>query len=91
MDGGNNGGQSYIIIKGIRTNLISYKAYGSFTFMGMTDATDEPVLCICILSAKILSVTDVKGFDYHASILCDSSKTMEENMREGKALLGLPV
>ena len=58
---------------------------------GLTDATGEKVLCICILATKSLSVTDVKGFDYRASIPYDSSKTMEKNMGEGKALPGLPV
>ena len=69
-----------ISIKGTRTNLLSSKASGHFTLMGMTDATGEPVLCICILSAKSLSVTDVKGFYYHASIPSESSNTTKENM-----------
>ena len=59
--------------------------------MGMTAATGEPLLCICILAAKSLSVTGVKGFDYRAKIPYDSCKTMEENMGEGKALYGFPV
>ena len=57
----------------------------------MTAATGATVLCICILAVKSLSVTDVKGFYYRASIPYDSSKTMEENMVEGKAIPGLPV
>ena len=73
------------------TNLLSSKASGHFTLMGLTAETGEPVLCICILAAKSLSVTDVKVFDYRASIPYDSSKTMEENMGEGKALSRLPV
>ena len=84
MYDGNNGGQRYISIKGTRTNLLSSKASGCFTFMGMTTATGNPLLCIFILAAKSLSVTDVKGFDYRAYIPYDSSKTMEENMGEGK-------
>ena len=68
MDDGNNGGQSYISIKGNRTNLLSSKASGRFQLMGMTAATSEPVLCIYILAAKILSITDVKGFYYRAYI-----------------------
>ena len=63
MDDGNNGGQHYISIKVMRTNLLSSKASVCFTLMGVTAATSEPVLCICILAAKSLSVTDVKGFD----------------------------
>ena len=59
--------------------------------MGLTAATGDPVLCICILDAKSLSVNDVKGFDYHTSIPYDSSKTMDENMVEYKALPGLLV
>ena len=59
--------------------------------MGMTSAKVDSVLFICILADKSLSVTDVKGFDYRASIPFNSSKTMEENMGEGKALTGLPV
>ena len=59
--------------------------------MGMTAATVDPVLCICILDAKSLSVTDAKGFDYRASKPYDSSNTREENMGEGKALPVLPV
>ena len=81
----------YISVKGTRTNLLLSKASGRFTLMGLTAATGEPVLCICILAAKSLSVTDVKGFDYRASIPYDSSKTMEEKMGEGKVLPGLPV
>ena len=59
--------------------------------MGMTAATVDPVLCICILDVKSLSVTDVKGFDYRASISYDSSNTMAENMGEVKAPPRLPV
>ena len=51
----------------------------------------EPVLCICILASKSLSVTDVKGFDYCTKIPSDSSKTMKENMWEGKVIPRLPV
>ena len=75
----------------MRTNSLSSKAYGRFKLMGMTSATGEPVLCICILATKILSVTDAKVFDYRESIPYASSNTMEENIREGKALPGLPV
>ena len=91
MEYGNNGGQRCISVKGKRTNVVSYKASGCFTSMGMTAATGDPVLFIFILAAKSLSVTDVKGFDYRASIPYESSKTTEENMGEGKALPGLPV
>ena len=91
MDDGNNGGQRCIRIKGTRTNLFLSKSSGRFTLMGLADATGEPVLCTYILAAKILSVTDVKVFDYRASIPYDSSKNMEENMGEGKALPGLSV
>ena len=80
MDDLNNGGQSYIIIKGMRTNLLSSKASGRFTLLGVTAETREPVLCICILAAKSLSVTDAKGFDYHISIPYDSSNTTGGNM-----------
>ena len=59
--------------------------------MGMTAATNETVLFICILAAKSLSLTDVKGLDYRASIKYDSSKTTAEKMGEGKVLPGLPV
>ena len=59
--------------------------------MGMTDATGDPLLCICILAAKILSVTDVKVFNYCEYTPYDSSDAMEENMGEGKELPGLPV
>ena len=91
MDDGNNGVQRYISIKGMKTNLLSSKYSGRFTLMDLTAATGEPVLCISILAAKSLSVTDVKGFDYRASIPYDSSKTTEENIGEGKAFLGLTV
>ena len=77
MDYGNNGGHSYIIIKGTRNNLLSSKASGCFTLIGMTAATGERVLCIFILAARSLSVTDFKGFDYRVSIPYDSSKAME--------------
>ena len=90
MDYGNNGGRRYISIKGMKTNLRSSKASGRFTLMVITDVIGEPVLCICILAAKILSVTYFKGFDYRASIPYDSSKTMKGKMGEGKAPPGLP-
>ena len=73
------------------TNLLSSKASGRFALMGLTAATGKTVLCICILAAKSLSVTDVKEFDYRASIPYDSSNTTQENMGEGKALPGLKV
>ena len=59
IDDGNKWGQRYIIIKGMLTNLLSSKASGRFTLMGITAATGEPLLCICILAAKSLSVTDI--------------------------------
>ena len=46
MDDGNNGGQRYISIKGMKINLLSPKASGRFTFMGLTAATSDSVLCI---------------------------------------------
>ena len=52
MDDGNNGGRSYISKNVMRTNLLSYKSSGRFTLVGITAATSEPVLCICILAAK---------------------------------------
>ena len=91
MDDGNNRGRRYISIKVTRTNLPLSKSSGRFTLMGLTAATGEPILRMCILAAKILSVTDVKRFDYRAPIPYDSSKTIEENMGEGKSLPGLPV
>ena len=77
MDDGNNGGRSYISKNVMRTNLLSSKASGHFTFMGLTDATGDPLLCICILASQSLIVTYVKVFDYCASIPYDSSKTTE--------------
>ena len=61
-------------------NLLSSKDSGRLKLMGLTDATGEPVLCICILADQNLSVTDVKGFDYIMSIPYELSKTMEEDM-----------
>ena len=81
MENGKNAGHRYISVRGMRTNLMSSKASDCFTLMGIAVATSAPVLCICILAAKSLSVTYVKEFDYCASIPYDSSKTMEENMR----------
>ena len=91
MDDGENGGQCYIRINGTKKNLLSSKALGCFTLMGMNAATGEPVLCVCILSSQSLSVTDVKGFYYHTSIPYDSSNTTKENMVESKELPGLTV
>ena len=90
MDYGNNVVQYYIRIKEMKTNLISPKALGCFTFMGMTATTGEPVLCIYLLAAKSVSFTYVKGFDYRASIPYDSSKTLDENISDSKAIPGLP-
>ena len=73
------------------TNLLSSKAFGRFTLMILTAATVNIVSCICIFSAKLLSVTDVKGFNYHTSILYESRKTMEGHMGVGKALPGFPI
>ena len=87
MDGGDNVGQCYISIKGMKNNLLMYKASGSFKLMGLTDATGDPVLCKRILNTKSLSVTDVKGFDYRTSIPYESNKNTEENLGESKALL----
>ena len=91
IDYGNNGGQRYIGIKGMETNLLLSTASIVFTLMGLTSGTDKPLLCICILAAQSLSVTDFKGFGYRTYIPHDSSKTMEENMGERKALPGFPV
>ena len=77
MEDGNNGGQSYISVDGTRNNLLSSKASGRFTLMGLTAATGETVFCICILAANFLSVTDFKVFDYRAKIPYDSCKTIE--------------
>ena len=68
MDDGNNRGRRYNSINGMRSNLLLSKVSGHFTLMGLTAATGEPVLCICILVAKSLSVTNVKGFYYRTSI-----------------------
>ena len=68
MDDGKNGGQRYIIIKGMKTDLLPSKASVHFTLMGLTTGTDEPVLYLSILTAKVLTVADVKGFYYRASI-----------------------
>ena len=91
MDDGNNGGQQYISIKVMKTNLISSKSSGCFTFMGITTVNSDPLLCICIFSTQSLSVTDVKVFNYRSSIPYDSSNTMEKNMGDVKSLHGLPV
>ena len=64
VEDGNNWGHRYISVKVTRTNLLSSKASGRFIFMGLTYETGEPVLFICIFSVKILSVTDVKVFNY---------------------------
>ena len=91
MEDVRNGVQHYISVNVTRINLLSSKASGCFTLIGMTAATGELLLCICILAAKILSVTYIKGFDYRASIPYESSKTMDENMGEGKAHPVFPV
>ena len=76
MDDGNNRGQRYISINVMNTNLLFSKVLGCFTFMGLNDATGDPVLCICILAAQSLSVTDVKGLNYLVSVPYEPSKTM---------------
>ena len=43
VDDGNNGGQCYISIKGMKTNLLFSKASGRFILMRLTYATDDPV------------------------------------------------
>ena len=75
----------------MKTNLLYSEASGCFMLMGVTATTGDPVLCIFTLDAQSLSVTDFKLFNYRASITYYSSKTMEENMVEGKALTGFPV
>ena len=91
MDYGNNGGQHYISIKGMKKNLLLSKSLVRFTLMVLTTENGEIVLCICILAAQSLIVTGVKGLDYRVSIPYDSSNTMEGNIGEGKAIPGLPV
>ena len=91
MDDGKNGGQRYIIIKGMKTDLLPSKASVHFTLMGLNTGTDEPVLYLSILTAKVLTVADVKGFYYRASIPYESIITMEEKTGGVKALPGLPV
>ena len=91
MEDSNNRGQRYISVKGNRTNLLLSRASGRFTLIGMTAPTGEPVLCIYILAANILIVTDVKWFDYRTSIPYDSSKIMEENMGELKGIPGFSL
>ena len=46
----------------MKMDLLSSKSSGRFTLMGLTATPGEPVLCICILDAQSLSVTDVKVF-----------------------------
>ena len=41
MDDGNNGGQRYISIKGMKTNLLSSKALDRFILMGLTTANHD--------------------------------------------------
>ena len=76
MDDGNNGGQHNIRKKGMKTNLLSSKASGYFTLIGMTAETGKSLLCLYIFAAKSLSVTDAKGFGYRASIPYESSNSM---------------
>ena len=75
----------------MKTNIISSKDLVRFTLMGLADTSGEPVLCICILAAQILSVIDVKVLYYRTSIPYDLSKTIEEKMGEVKELPGFPV
>ena len=46
MDDRKNGGQRYISNKGMKMNFLLSKSLGRFTFMGLTAATGDPVLCI---------------------------------------------
>ena len=88
MDDGNNGGQYYISINGMKTNLLSSKASGCFILVGLTGATGELLLCFFILPAKILSATDFKGFNKRTYIPYESSKTMEEKCERSRHFLG---
>ena len=78
-------------MKEMKSNSLASKASVRFTLMGLTNATGEPVLCICILAAHCLSFTGVKGFYYRVSIPYDSINTSKRKMGEVKALPGLPV
>ena len=84
MDYGNNGGQNYMINKKVKINLLSSKAFDSFTLIGLTAATGDPVLCKFILAGKRLNVTDVKGLYSCGSISYILNKTVEKNMGEVK-------
>ena len=63
IDDGNDGGKRCISINLPRKNLLFSKSCGHFILMWMTAETGDTLLFICILAAKSLSVTDVKGFD----------------------------
>ena len=75
----------------MKNDLLPSKASVHFTLMGLNTGTDEPVLYLSILTAKVLTVADIKGFYYRASIPYESINTTEGEMIEGKALPGLPV
>ena len=88
---GHIGGQTYLSYGGRQIELTSSKASGRFTLMGLTAASGDPVMCIVIMAGKEIGVAEALGFDHQAEIPYDTTKTLEENCGEGKALPGLPT
>ncbi|CAJ1966096.1 unnamed protein product [Cylindrotheca closterium] len=88
---GHNGGETYIkFADGTKVELLSTKATGRFTVMGLTAASGDPVMCIVIIAGKELGVQDYMGFDHQAESPYDGSKTLEENAGPGMALPEAP-
>ncbi|CAJ1929012.1 unnamed protein product [Cylindrotheca closterium] len=89
---GHIGGETYIkSADGQKVELLSTKASGRFTVMGLTAASGDPVMCIVIIAGKELAFEDYTGFDHQSEAIYDGTKTIEENYGPGKALPGLPV
>lgn len=77
-DDGHVGGQIYLSFAGKQIELASSKATSWFTVMGLTAATEAPVMCICILSGHELGIGDALGFDYQAIIKYDNIKSLQD-------------
>ncbi|CAJ1967698.1 unnamed protein product [Cylindrotheca closterium] len=89
---GHIGGETYIkSADGQKVELLSTKATGRFTVMGLTAASGDPVMCIVIIAGKELACEDYIGFDHQSDVMYDGTKTLEENYGPGKVLPGLPV
>ena len=81
----------YVSVSGQKIHLSSSKANGRVTVMGLTAATGEPVMCVCIFAGTTIDVNMAQGYDHLSEVKFDDTKSLEYNSGPGKALPGFPT